>query len=118
MEKLQIGKPYLYDGSGIIDVCNFCGKSDIVVPTGTLHLCPNCVKKGEWHIRKDNRPYFTEAGLRSRVRIIRGYGTCDICKVLAVGYLFSVEGWCCFKCLWVKIAKRADALRPEGFRLV
>ena len=117
MARLEIGKPYLYDGSGIIDVCNFCGKKDIVTPTGTLHLCPACVSKGEWH-HKGGKPYFSDMGLRSRVRVVKGYGTCDICGVLAVGYVMVVEGWACFRCLWTKIAKRNDALRPEGFRIV
>ena len=117
MEKIQVGKPYLYDGSGVIDFCNFCGKSDILVPTGTLHICPDCMKKGLWHYDR-GRPTFSSTGMRSRVRIIPGYGRCDICGVLAVGYVMAVEGWVCFKCLWTKIAKRHDALRPEGFRLV
>jgi hypothetical protein len=115
--KLEIKKPYLYDGSGIIDTCNFCGRSDIVTPTGTLHLCPACVKRGEWNY-KGGRAVLSDVGLRSRVKIIKGYGRCDICGVFAVGYLFAVEGWSCFKCLWTKIAKRSDALRVEGFRIV
>jgi hypothetical protein len=117
LERIEIRKPYLYDGSGIIDVCNFCGKTDILVPTGTLHICPKCVGRGEWHYRR-GRPYFTEKGFQSRVKIIPGYTTCDTCGVFAVGYIFAVEGWSCFRCMWTKIAKRNDALRPEGFRLV
>jgi hypothetical protein len=117
MQKLEPRKPYLYDGTGIIGICNFCGKRDIVVPTGTLHLCMDCVKRGEWHYNGGN-PIINEFGMQSRIQIIKGYGRCDICGVFAVGYIAAVEGWACFRCLWTKIAKRHDALRPEGFRLV
>jgi len=117
VEKIREGQPYLYDGSGVIGICNFCSRSDIVVPTGTLHLCPDCVKRGEWHHNR-GRPVINQFGMQSRVRILPGYARCDICGVLAVGYVMAVEGWVCFRCLWTKIAKRHDALRPEGFRLV
>lgn len=107
--------PLVYDWTGKhFDTCNFCGKVDILLPTSTVHLCPSCVKKGEWGLGVS----YSKTGARSRVRLIKGYGRCDVCGVLAVGWLFSVEGWACFKCLWTKLAHRTDALRPDGNRIV
>lgn len=114
-------EPLVYDWTGKhIDVCNFCGKVDIVVPTSTLHLCPDCVRRGEWHWTGQRKGYrfVGKTGTVSRIRLVGSFGRCDICGVYAVGAIFAVEGWACFKCLWTKIAKRIDALRPEGSRIV
>lgn len=114
-------EPLVYDWTGkYFDVCNFCGKVDILVPVSTLHICPDCVKKGEWHYTGEEKgyKYTSKSGATSRIRLAGSFGQCDICGVYAVGAIFSVDGWACFKCLWNKIAKRNDALRPGGSRIV
>lgn len=143
MEKFQAKEPIVGDGTGkYIDVCNFCGRTDIIFPTGTLHLCPKCLSKGDWRIKADK--YVRVVGDMGLPKIpetkqmlplsgwVEGYknpyrrgrfvlvksGKCDICGVYFVGAGASVEGWACFRCLWGKIGKRIDALRVDGYRVI
>lgn len=143
LEKYSAKKPLVYDGTGrYIDTCNFCGKVDIIFPTNTLHLCPKCLGKGDWRIKADKYinlvpdesiPRIPEAkkvlpmsgwveGYRNPYRRGRFFlvreGICDICGVFFVGAGASVEGWACFRCLWMRIGKRNDALRAEGYRII
>lgn len=143
LEKYSAKKPLVYDGTGrYIDVCNFCGKSDIIFPTSTLHLCPSCLGKGDWRVKAESylkiagdmgvpRLPETKARLplsgwiegyrspyrRGRFMLVRS-GVCDICGTYFLGAGASVEGWACFRCLWSRIGRRIDALRVGGTRII
>jgi hypothetical protein len=141
--KYEDKKPLVYDGTGrYIDVCNFCGKEDIIFPTGTVYLCPKCLGKGDWRVKADKYMRIVPEAIVPRVPEakqllpisgwVEGYknpyrrgrfvlikdGVCAICGTLFFGAGASVEGWACFRCLWTKLGKRNDALRAYGYRVV
>lgn len=125
------------DGTGkYIDVCNFCGKRDIILPTGTLVLCPKCLGQGDWRVRalhpRQAANIFNIPLKVGHIGVVEGYdqanyrgrffmvwsGICSVCGRYFFGGGAMVEGWACFKCLWTKLGRRRDALRVEGVRLV
>ena len=131
-------KPLVFDGTGrYIEICNFCGRTDIVFPTGTVHLCPNCLAKGRWDIKALSYREYWRTGYNYPVKVpgvglVLGYskelpirgrfvlvnsGICDICGVRFEGAGAAVEGWACFKCLWYKLGKRRTRMDVGGTRI-
>lgn len=94
----------VFDGIGkYYQICNFCGKQDIVFPVSGLRLCPNCMKKGWWE------PHNIE---------IQGSGFCDICGVHSIGAIAYVKhAMACWKCEWYVLGKQKHALRVQGRRI-
>lgn len=85
-------------------VCNFCGRTEILAPVASKHLCPRCLGKGVWD--------------SSEVKLERS-GYCDLCGIHYIGAGVYVEkALACFRCLWLKLGRQHKALRPEGSRLV
>lgn len=138
LKEYQAKKPLVFDGTGrYIEPCNLCGKTDIVFPTGTLHLCPNCLKKGRWDVLAIESKEAWKYGLNYPVKvpylgIVKGYsnelpirgrfvlvskGICDVCGNYFVGAGASVEGWVCFKCLWYVLGRHRSRLSVGGTRI-
>jgi len=102
-EKKQ--RPLAYDGTlSHYGVCNFCGRTDILAPIASKHLCPKCLGKGVWD--------------SSQIQIEKS-GYCDMCGIHYVGAGVYVENALgCFRCIWIGFGKRHGALRPDGYRLI
>jgi len=110
LKTVDKNKALVFDGTGkYIKTCNLCGRKDLVFPTSSLYLCPNCVRKGDI-------PYsWIKSG---RAKVIKS-GYCDLCGVHFVGAgLYVSNAMACFKCLWTRLGRHSGALRPEGRRLV
>jgi hypothetical protein len=98
-------KAIVFDGTGkYIQMCNLCSRRDLVLPINGFYVCPRCLRKGSWEL--------------SQLHVYSS-GYCDICGVHAIGAIAYVKyAMACFRCMWTKLSKRKDALRPDGFRIV
>ncbi len=101
-------------------LCNLCGRHDLVFPVKTLHVCPSCLKVGNW----EGIAGYDFRGGRKTLVLSRGAfaersGICTVCKKpYNRGGLYVPNAMACFKCLWAKLGGKSGALRTDSGHLV
>ena len=105
VEKKQHNKALVADGVGTTEgTCSFCSKKDCIYPVSGLHICPKCMKGGDWSYRQ--------------IQLVKS-GKCDICGCNFEGAgAYIAHANACIRCLWVKLGHKHGALRTDGGRLV
>jgi hypothetical protein len=102
--KKQHGKPLVEDGVGTTEgTCNICSKKDCIYPISGIHLCPNCMKGGDWSY--------------GMIKVEK-QGKCAICGCTYEVGVYVGHANACIKCLWSRLGHKHGGLRTDGGRLV
>jgi hypothetical protein len=102
--KKQHNKPLVSDGVGTTEgVCNICSKKDCIYPVAGIHLCPKCMKGGDWSY--------------GMIKVEKN-GTCAICNCKYTVGVYIAHANVCIRCLWSRLGKKRCGLRTDAGRLV